>query len=65
VLETKGQHLDNPDSRYKRDLLDLLSGNYSGHVVGDMALDLGDDRALHCELVLENDWQVRLAALTS
>jgi len=65
VLETKGQHLDNPDSRYKRDLLDLLSGNYSGHVVGDMALDLGEDRALHCELVLENDWQVRLAALTT
>ncbi len=64
VLETKGQHLDNPDSRYKRDLLDLLSGNYSGQVVGDMALDLGDNRALHCELVLENDWQVRLAALT-
>jgi len=64
VLETKGQHLDNPDSRYKRDLLDLLSGSYSGQVVGDMALDLGDDRALHCELVLENDWRVRLAALT-
>ncbi len=63
VLETKGQHLDNPDSRYKRDLLDLLSVSYSGQVVGDMALDLGDDRALHCELVLENDWQVRLAAL--
>ena len=65
VLETKGQHLDNPDSHYKRDLLDLLSGNYSGQVVGDMALDLGDEHALHCELVLENDWQVRLAGLTS
>lgn len=64
VLETKGQHLDNSDSRYKRDLLDLLTGSYSGQVVGDMELDLGDDRALHCELILENDWQVRLAALT-
>lgn len=64
VLETKGQHLDNPDSRYKRDLLELLSGNYSGQVVGDMQLDLGVEHAMHCELVLENDWAMRMAALT-
>lgn len=65
VLETKGQHLDNPDSCYKRDLLDLLSGKYSGHIVGELELDLGENRSMHCELILENDWATRLAALTS
>lgn len=65
VLETKGQHLKGSyDSDYKRDLLDLLTNAYKGQVVGAMQLDLGDDRAVHCELVLENDWQMRLGALT-
>lgn len=59
VLETKGEHLDNPDSRYKSDLLDLLTENYAGQVVGDMQLDLGDATSIQCELVFENDWQVR------
>jgi type III restriction enzyme len=64
VLETKGQHLKgNDDSAYKRDLLDLLTGSYQGQVVGSMQLDLGDKRDVHCELVLENDWQVRMGAL--
>jgi type III restriction enzyme len=65
ALETKGQHLDNPDSRYKRDLLDLLTGHYQGRVVGTMQLDFGDDRAVHCELVLENDWKTRMGALVN
>src|SRR5574337_70453 len=66
VLETKGQHLKgNDDSGYKRDLLDLLTGSYKGQVVGAMQLDLGVDRALHCELVMENDWQVRMGALVA
>ncbi|MCC6597144.1 MAG: type III restriction endonuclease subunit R, partial [Rhodanobacteraceae bacterium] len=59
VLETKGEHLDNPDSRYKSDLLALLTENYAGQVVGDMQLDLGDATSIQCELVFENDWQVR------
>lgn len=65
VLETKGQHLDNADTRYKRDLLELLGGSYLGQVVGEMQLDLGDDRAVHCELVLEDEWEPRLGALTA
>lgn len=65
VLETKGQHLDNKDSAYKRTLLDMLTGAYSGiHVVGELELDLGDEREMHCELVLEDDWKVRLGNLT-
>ncbi len=64
VLETKGEHLDNPDSKYKRDLLDLLTKHYAGQVVGSMQLDLGDDRAMQCELVFENDWETRMAELT-
>jgi type III restriction enzyme len=66
VLETKGQHLDNPDSSYKRTLLDILTGAYGGvQVVGELELDLGDERGLHCELVLEDDWKTRMSALTS
>lgn len=66
VLETKGQHLKgNDDTGYKRDLLDLLTGHYKGQVVGTMHLDLGDNRDVHCELVMENDWQVRMGVLTA
>lgn len=65
VLETKGQYLDNKDSAYKKALLDMLTGAYGGvQVVGELELDLGDDFAMHCELVLEDDWKVRLGALT-
>lgn len=66
VLETKGQHLDNADSGYKRSLLDALTGAYSGlQVVGEMTLDLDSEFALHCELVLEDDWKARVAQLTN
>lgn len=65
VLETKGQHLDNADSAYKRTLLDVLTGAYGGvQLVGEMDLDLGDERSLHCELVLEDNWKTRMSALT-
>lgn len=66
VLETKGQHLDNEDSAYKRSLLEMLTGAYGGvQVVGEMTLELDGEHALHCELVLEDDWPTRLATLTS
>jgi type III restriction enzyme len=66
VLETKVEHLNNPDSKYKIDLLSLLTKHYAGQVVGDMQLlDFGDDRAMHCELVFENDWKVRMADLST
>lgn len=66
VLETKGGHLDNPDSDYKRTLLQTLSGAYRGfEPVGEMTLEWGDAPAMHCELVLDSDWQTRLRALTA
>ena len=66
VLETKGQHLDNADSKYKRALLDILTTGYGGlQVVGDMDLELDGESQLHCELVLQNDWKTRMGALTN
>lgn len=34
-METKGDHLQNPDTDYKRDLLNLLSESYDWENVGD------------------------------
>lgn len=66
VLETKGKHLDNPDSAYKHSLLDILTGAHDGmQVVGKLKLALGDEREMHCELVLEQDWKTRIGALTA
>ena len=65
VLETKGEHLDNPDSGYKRTLLETLTEAHDGFdSVGEMTLEYGDAPAMHCELVFADDWQVRLGALT-
>jgi type III restriction enzyme len=65
VLETKGDHLQNPDTDYKRDLLDFLTGNFSW----DQAVPAGQlqiamtGEAVECALVLMEDIPAKLPAL--
>ncbi|MFN3992965.1 MAG: DEAD/DEAH box helicase [Tabrizicola flagellatus] len=65
VLETKGDHLQNPDTDYKRDVLDFLTQNFSW----DQAVPAGQlqiamtGETVECALVLMEDIPERLPAL--
>ena len=66
VLETKGNHLDNPDTAYKRDLLRFLSDNFlhqnQSHVgTVDLVRNKGD--VVRCDLVLMSEWRSKLPTL--
>lgn len=65
VLETKGNHLQNPDTDYKRDVLDFLTRNFSW----DQAVPAGQlqiamtGETVECALVLMEDIPATLPAL--
>ncbi|WP_370311942.1 hypothetical protein [Sagittula sp.] len=65
VLETKGDHLQNPDTDYKRDVLDFLTQNFSW----DQAVPAGQlqiamtGETVECALVLMEDIPAKLPAL--
>jgi type III restriction enzyme len=65
VLETKGDHLQNPDTDYKRDVLDFLTQNFSW----DQAVPAGQlqiamtGETVECVLVLMEDIPAKLPAL--
>lgn len=65
VMETKGDHLQNPDTDYKRDVLDFLTENFSW----DQAVPAGQlqitmtGETVECTLVLMEDIPVKLPAL--
>lgn len=65
VLETKGKHLDNPDTEWKRDLFEVLEDAYvSGDEIGK--LDLVDKQAekISFKLIMQTEedtaWKPRL-----
>ena len=65
ALETKGDHLDNPDTAYKRDVLNFLTQNFDwqdAESVGEISLE-GHGETMHCELVLMKDISAKLPAL--
>ncbi|MBL3561442.1 hypothetical protein [Rhodovulum sulfidophilum] len=65
VLETKGDHLQNPDTDYKRDVLDFLTQNFSW----DQAVPAGQLQiamtceSVECALVLMEDMPSKLPSL--
>ena len=64
VLETKGSHLENQDTSYKKRLLEALTRlAASPQAAGDLSLELDAGLQLHFELVFENQWENRLATL--
>jgi type III restriction enzyme len=63
VLETKGDHLDNPDTAYKRDVLDFLSKDFApkdARRAGELELVLNEGASIEGTLILMSDWRARL-----
>jgi len=62
VLETKGDHLQGPDTTYKRELLDHLTENYETEKLdqcGTVEIVTNDGR-VECALVFGSDWKAEL-----
>ena len=60
VMETKGLHLQGPDTDYKRALLERLSQAFRderGRVAGGLALEGGSTDDVVCDLVFSEAWR--------
>ncbi len=65
VLETKGDHLQNPDTDYKRAILDYLTGSFAWNnavQAGQFQLELIGE-TVHCAWILMQDIPTRLPDL--
>lgn len=68
IVETKGDHLDNTDTDYKRKLMSFLSSGQwrtSTEVRDGPRLLPSELPSLHYELVLMSDWRTRLPSLVA
>lgn len=66
LLETKGKQLDNLDTAFKRDLMELLERAYTKPAPGEV--DLFDDAADSIRfriLMQEADWRTKLRQATA
>ncbi|MCY3630066.1 MAG: DEAD/DEAH box helicase family protein [Bacteroidetes bacterium] len=66
AVETKGDHLGNDDTNYKRELLSFLTSNYAWETsvpAGELELVSEGGTTVHCELVLMSEWKTRLPKL--
>ena len=63
VLETKGDHLDNLDTAYKRDLLSFLSNSFAWYdctPAGELELVTDNGQTVQCTLILMSEWKTKL-----
>jgi type III restriction enzyme len=63
VLETKGDHLDNADTGYKRDVLSVLSDNFAWNQTtasGELELVTETGESVACTLILMSEWKAKL-----
>ena len=63
VLETKGDHLDNLDTGYKRDLLKTLTDHFAldaTTTAGNLHLVSPDGETVDCALILMSEWKEKL-----
>lgn len=66
VLETKGDHLNNPDTAYKKKLFEVCTEAFQRSrdgAAGEWELLDDDGVTLSCALIFENNWQTDLAKL--
>ncbi len=66
VLETKGDHLDNPDTAYKKKLLEVCTDAFRLETLQSAGeLELLDDEGVkvRCALIFEGTWQTDLGKL--
>ncbi len=64
ILETKGDHLNNPDTHYKQKLLDFCAKAYrfeSAPKQGELELMFDENTTVNCALIFEGDWQTGLS----
>lgn len=63
ALETKGEHLDNSDTAYKRDVLAFLTSSFTWDdytPAGELELVADSGESVHCALVLLTEWKTKL-----
>ena len=63
VLETKGDHLDNLETDYKREVLSFLSDNFAwddGVSAGELELVRNNGETVQCTLILMSEWKAKL-----
>jgi type III restriction enzyme len=66
VLETKADHLDNPDTAYKAGLLEACTKAFRMERVksaGELELVTDEGKTLRCELIFEDNWKTELSQL--
>ncbi len=66
ILETKGEHLDNPDSKYKKSVLDIFSESYKFENVtehGDLELVLNQETTISCSMIFQGTWETDVSKL--
>lgn len=67
VVETKGDHLKNDDTDYKKSLLDLCTEMFrleNVKTVGELELEYDPKTTVTCALVFQEHWQTELAPLS-
>ncbi len=63
VIETKGDHLDNLDTAYKREVLSFLSSSFAWDdctPAGELELVVNDGVTVQCALILMSEWKTKL-----
>lgn len=63
VLETKGDHLDNPDTAYKKHVLDFMTDNFAWDTTapaGTLELVKDNGETVECSLILMSEWKREL-----
>ena len=63
VIETKGDHLDNLDTAYKREVLSFLSSSFEWDdctPAGELELVVNDGATVQCALILMSEWRTKL-----
>ena len=66
VLETKGDHLDNLDTAYKREVLSFLSNSFAWDdctPAGELELVMDNGQTVQCALILMSEWKMKLPHL--
>lgn len=63
ILETKGPHLDNLDTAYKREVLKVLTEKFAwaeGTAAGTLEVVTGQRETVECALILLDEWRAKL-----
>ena len=66
ILETKGEHLDNLDTKYKQKVLNTCANAFkfeNNAKVGELELVINEEKTVTCSLIFEGQWETDLSKL--